>query len=296
MKQIRITALASAALCGLALMAPSQAADLFAPPPPEVYAPVMNWTGFYIGAGGGGNFLFADSYTAVGFFDGKQIAGEHDFIPDVELSANLGAVGGFGTVQGGFDWQFGDSFVVGVFGNYDFAGRTRARHSVAVPLNGNGNNNNVAVASEHEEEIWARVTLGDSWAIGGRLGFLSSESTLWYGLAGYAQAKITGEAGNNLFDFDDNFNEESYHDSHYRLRSSGWRDGLVLGAGVETLLTDTISLKMEYRYTNYKSFRGYGSEEIPREIEFRRVEQRARFNPEVHSIRGVVSWRFGNLF
>jgi outer membrane immunogenic protein len=307
MKQIRITALASAALCGLALMAPSQAADLFAPPPPEVYAPVMNWTGFYIGAGGGGNFLFADSYTAldVGFFNGNNgpvAASKHDFFTVAEASADLGAVGGFGTVQGGFDWQFGDRFVVGVFGNYDFGGRTRASHSARFsdfgfpfpPYPPNG----PLVLAEHGggNAIRARVTLGDSWAVGGRFGFLSSESTLWYGLAGYTQARITGEAGHDFAGF---FLPQSEYGGGYQYRWSGWRDGVVLGAGVETLLTDAISLKMEYRYTNYKSFRGYGGSDLPIIIidpPFGEVEQRARFDPEVHSIRGVVSWRFGNLF
>jgi outer membrane immunogenic protein len=292
MNPIRITALASAALCGLALMAPSQAADLFAPPPPEPYAPVMNWTGFYIGAGGGGNFLFADSYTAVDFFDnGIGVAVEKPvfFTSTVaEASADLGAVGGFGTVQGGFDWQFGDRFVVGVFGNYDFGGKTRASHSARFS---HFDFFDLAQESEHglETAIRARVTLGDSWAIGGRFGFLSSESTLWYGLVGYTQARITGQAGHDFSGF---LRVSSEYGGDYQYRWSGWRDGVVLGAGVETLLTDAISLKMEYRYTNYKSFRGYGGNNFIEDF----VEQRARFDPEVHSIRGVVSWRFGNLF
>jgi outer membrane immunogenic protein len=287
MKKIRITALTSAALFGLALMAPSQAADLYAPPPAPV-APVMNWTGFYIGAGGGGNFLFADSYTAVDFFGGKNdffLDSEHDFFADAWTSADLGAVGGFGTVQGGFDWQFADRFVVGVFGNYDFGGKTRASHSAAAdPFL-----RDIRFLSEHDGDIRARVTLGDSWAIGGRFGFLSSESTLWYGLAGYTQARITGEAGHDFSGF---IGVASEHDSHYQYRWSGWRDGVVLGAGVETLLTDAISLKMEYRYANYDSFRGYGGDGD----HYYGVEQVAKFDPEVHSIRGVVSWRFGNMF
>ncbi|MFW6028545.1 MAG: outer membrane protein [bacterium] len=286
MKKIRITALASAALCGLALMAPSQAADLSAPPPSAPVAPVMNWTGFYIGAGGGGNFLFADSYTAVDFFGGKPApTSEHDFFPDVEASADLGAVGAFGTVQGGFDWQFGDRFVLGVFGNYDFGGNTRASHSAGAPIE-NECIDCLSLESEHGDTIRARVTLEDSWAIGGRLGFLSSESTLWYGLAGYTQAKIEGEAGHP----DLRRRVVSEHDSHYQYSWSGWRDGVVLGAGVETLLTDAISLKMEYRYTDYESFGGHDGK-----VE-EGVEQVAKFDPEVHSIRGVVSWRFGNLF
>jgi outer membrane immunogenic protein len=292
MKQIRIIALAPATLCGLALMAPSQAADLFAPPP-EPYAPVMNWTGFYIGAGGGGNFLFADSYTAVdfGLFD---VASDHDFFPDAEASADLGAVGGFGTVQGGFDWQFGDHFVVGVFGNYDFGGRTRASHSARFSNIGFPFPFPFAELNEHGggNAIRARVTLGDSWAVGGRFGFLSSESTLWYGLVGYTQARIIGEAGHDFSGFIVPV-PASEHGGGYQYRSSGWRDGVVLGAGVETLLTDAISLKMEYRYTNYQSFSwSGGASDLPNG----EAEQRARFNPEVHSIRGVVSWRFGNLF
>ena len=289
MKSIRIVALASAALSGLAVLAPLQAADLYAPPPPAPVAPVvpvMNWTGFYIGAGGGGNFLFADSYTAVDFFGGKPLplqSSDHDFFPDVKTSGDLSAVGGFGTVQGGFDWQFGDRFVAGIFGNYDFGGKTSASHSAsAAPIY-----DRLYLESEHHNEIRARVTLEDSWAVGGRLGFLSSDSTLWYGLVGYTQAKIEGEAGyerGGLVAYSD-------HGGDYQYSWSDWQDGLVVGAGVETLLTDVISLKMEYRYTNYESFGGYDGD-----AEYYGVEQVAEFDPEVHSIRGVVSWRFGNLF
>lgn len=277
MKSFRIAALASAALSGLAVLAPLQAADIYAPPPPAPVAPVMNWTGFYIGAGGGGNFLFADSYTAVDFFGGKpQLTSDHDFFADAELSADLSDVGGFGTVQGGFDWQFGDRFVAGVFGNYDF-GKTRASHSWSAAPYCDG----------FCEGLRARVTLEDSWAVGGRLGFLSSESTLWYGLVGYTQAKIKGEAGHE----GGGLRLASDH-GDYQYSWSDWQDGLVVGGGVETLLTDAISLKMEYRYTDYESFGGKdGIEDI-----YYGTEQVAEFDPEVHSIRGVVSWRFGNLF
>jgi len=195
-------------------------------------------------------------------------------------------------VQGGFDWQFGDRFVAGVFGNYDFGGNTRASHSASAPRFADGD---IRVLSEHDDAIRARVTLGDSWAIGGRFGYLSSESTLWYGLAGYTQAKIRGEAGHTSrgpIGLPGDPSLTSEHDSHYQYSWGGWRDGVVVGAGVETLLTDAISLKMEYRYTNYDSFGG--SDGI--RDGYYGVEQVAKFDPEVHSIRGVVSWRFGNLF
>src|SRR5689334_15098479 len=92
---------AVAALAAIWMTAPAFAADVV-PPPPE-----YNWTGFHIGAGVGGNFAFADEDPDAyiqGYCPGCYWQwGEH--------SGDLGKAGFFGTVEGGFDYQLGSSFV-----------------------------------------------------------------------------------------------------------------------------------------------------------------------------------------
>src|ERR1700682_20798 len=98
-------AASSALAADMAAKAPLRAA-------PVAYAP--NWTGCYVG-GGGGYGLWNQENTA--FADGP---------PRVPFSdtTTTGGRGYFGTVQGGCDYQFaamGQQFVIGAFGDYDFS-------------------------------------------------------------------------------------------------------------------------------------------------------------------------------
>lgn len=77
------------------------------------------------------------------------------------------------------------------------------------------------------------------WTVAGRSGFLSSPQTLWYGLAGWTYA------GNDDL------------------------DGIGVGLGVESVLSGALSMKLEYRHTEFDG---------P--------------DPTVQSVRGVISWRF----
>src|SRR5262249_40516966 len=75
-----------------------------APAAPVAY----NWTGFYIGAGGGyGMFNLDSSLTSDGVLRSDN--------------QTLGGRGWFGTVNGGFDYQFSGPFVAGVFVDGDFS-------------------------------------------------------------------------------------------------------------------------------------------------------------------------------
>ena len=68
-----------------------------------------------------------------------------------------------------------------------------------------------------------------SWAIGARLGGLITPKTLLYGTAGYTQAEF------ELSNVGETF------------------DGYFVGAGIEHMLRENWSLKVEYRYADYKS-------------------------------------------
>jgi len=67
------------------------------------------------------------------------------------------------------------------------------------------------------------------WGVGARLGYKLNDSTALYARAGYARNKIEV------------------------LGSSGWGDGVRYGAGLETGVTDHMSLRAEFTQTNYES-------------------------------------------
>ena len=95
----------------------------------------------------------------------------------VGLSNDIGGRGWFGTVQVGCDYQFGSNFVIGAFGDYDFAS---IKGDMAVPALG----------------IRRPEKLKNSWAAGGRIGYLpfQPQQLLVYVSGGYTQARFDAVA------------------------------------------------------------------------------------------------------
>ena len=94
--------------------------------------------------------------------------------------------------------------------------------------------------------------------------------------------------------------EEFCESGEYSIGGSKKRGGFTIGGGAETMLTDAVSAKLEYRYTNFKSWKrsytetGFDSGE---RLDWEYADtQSARVKMSEHSVRAVVSWRFGNLF
>jgi outer membrane immunogenic protein len=101
MKKLALAITAVAAFTGSAI-----AADM--PVKAPYIAPVVtayNWTGCYVGAGGGYG-MYNQDITDVGSSSG---------------TTTLGGRGWFGTGQVGCDYQVMPSIVIGAFGDYDFA-------------------------------------------------------------------------------------------------------------------------------------------------------------------------------
>jgi len=98
--------LGTVALIALGATVPALAADLAARPytkaPPAVYAPIYNWTGFYIGGHVGGAFSGDNSFagTTNGSDDGRFLGG----------------------VQIGADYQFAPNWVLGIEGQWSWLG------------------------------------------------------------------------------------------------------------------------------------------------------------------------------
>jgi outer membrane immunogenic protein len=159
MKKLVLALTAVAAMTGSA-----SAADLAARPytkAPVAMAPVTNWTGCYVGGGGGG------AYTKNDHNDYLTAA------PNTPLGPNLstGADGWFGTVQVGCDYQW-NNFVVGVFADYDF-----------MDVHGD-----VSTFGTFAPSAYGSQKQDYQWAAGGRVGYLVLPQLLTYVSGGYTQA------------------------------------------------------------------------------------------------------------
>ncbi len=257
----------------------SQAADLYTPAP----APVASWTGFSIGVGIGGQFAIGDASAEADWYQAESIPTIVDQYPDAR--GNVGIEGFFGTVGAGYDFQVGDTFVMGVFGDYSFA----KKKSGGIY----GDSNTIVDTGEGSyygrSEVAAEFTMGDSWFVGGRLGYLVNPETLVYGLVGYTEVEMETD-----------FYTEAYENAFIEGFGAAWGDGkdwnggLTLGAGIEAMFSNNISAKLEYRYTNLGKI-GVDDGDCDCSPAYFLDFADASYDPHHHSIRAVVSYRFNML-
>jgi outer membrane immunogenic protein len=222
---MKVKIVATAALMTLAALGSAGAADLPAPvyksPPPP--PPVYNWTGCYIG-GGGGYAWWTQDNQAVTTATGAPVTAQ----------LTNGGKGWFGQGQGGCDYQFNMPFgswnfplVIGAFGDWEGGS---IRGTLSTP---------VAVGSENETS---------TWAVGGRVGYLVSPRFLSYFDGGYTQARFgqvnfngslagAGPTGVNL-------PAQNYN---------GWFIGSGFEYAFDWLPIPGLFLKTEYRYSQYNS-------------------------------------------
>ena len=213
------------------------------------------WTGAYVGVGVGGAFATRERSAKEVFEDstGQTITGlwnDHD-----------GRSRAFGTVTLGYDQQFGGPWVAGVFVDYDFGNRndhTRAADVIDITQKD-----------------------GHAWSVGGRLGVLSSPSTLLFVSGGWTRLSTDADLSFVFNGTERNFSVDKD------------RDGWFVGAGIETQLGwlgSGFSLRGEYRFTrlNDDNRRLTLDETVDsnRRLEFDR-------DIDVHSVRAVLVYKFG---
>jgi len=238
----RTVRLIKALLCATALVSTCSAlaADLptnKAPPAPTLAAvPAYSWTGFYIGAGGGGAYMRAkdrssSSYSTSSFSGYYRASGGNN--------SDLGKWGAFGTVEAGADYQM-DRFVVGAFTNFDFKNLKKSKSTYGT-VTGSGTGSFTVPSARHS--VWYKV--GNSWDAGVRLGYLVTDRNLVYGLGGYSGAQISSGAQIDVY------NSGGARIGSFGSSESGWKSGWMLGAGWENAITDHVSFKLEYRYADY---------------------------------------------
>jgi len=217
----------------IALAAPAAAADI--PPRPYAKAPaytapavVYNWTGFYIGGHVGGAF-----------------AGDNSL-----LSSDARFMGG---VQGGFDYQFSQSWVFGAEAQYSWL--PSHNNGVLFPAG-------TLVTGSNNSQLGS---------VTGRLGYTWGPALL------YAKGGYAWRDSNNI--------GVTIAGTPQAFTTSGNRkDGYTVGAGLEYMFAPNWSAKAEYQYYDF------GSTTItagPPEV------VGARFRNDEHTIKAGLNYRFG---
>jgi outer membrane immunogenic protein len=251
--------------------------------------PIPTWSGFHIGVGGGYGAALHDGFLDV---EGTvSIDDDEDEFFNSLFFDDMGDESWLGTVEAGFDWDFGGGFVLGIFGDYTFTNFKSEAGDFLCEDGGPAD----CLGKAFEVEV------DDIWTVGGRLGWASSEQTLWYVLGGYSQGKVQANAA--IFgqeDADDDttgFGERFFGDDN-------WEGGFTVGAGVETMW-DNVSLKLEYRYTDLGSVGSFfstddGDTTIAIDILdqgcdadcIEITESEHDYDTHIHTIRAVLAWRF----
>ena len=317
-----------AVLAGLTLtVAPAAlAADLGVAPEPMV----EDWTGFYVGGGGGIGFLNTELNSSASRSDEislckvkkddkekKECEKENDkkFAPFLTLlqsqtsSFDLGDEGFFGTVQLGYDKQFAPRWVIGGFVDADWYSDLEAhgRQSSSSALN---------VDLKHFlkfdlplSNITTDASIGMDWSIsvGGRLGVLATPGTLLYVLGAYTHAELDNARVN--VSIDDPLSSIKFFKSNptaFALNLPDSLDGFSLGAGGEAKLgRGPWSLKFEYRWSHFDGESASGSSSDSECIPFHKYSRfgidreteasaSADFDDiDIHTVRGVLTYRFG---
>jgi outer membrane immunogenic protein len=133
---------------------------------PVTPASAINWTGFYLSGGVGGGIWDADSFP----FNNANLN-----IGQFRATQRQGGDGWFGTVGAGYDWQFNQTWVAGVFADGQF-----------------GNLKGSITGSSGEVDLTGTEKLRDTWAVGARVGWLVAPNVLSYVNGGYTQSYWSG--------------------------------------------------------------------------------------------------------
>ncbi len=186
--------------------------------PARAAAPVMlqvsNWTGFYAN-GGVGYGLWDAETTTVSPITGNCILCQHQ---------DQGGRGWLGEIGLGYDYQFSNKIVGGVFVNYDFSDIHGTIQDQGPFFAGETNNNS-------------------TWFIGARAGWLMTPDILNYWGVGWTRTHFDGATMSNTFQGA----ATGFSTSDYS--GSGW----FLSGGLEVAMHDGWYWRSEVRYADYST-------------------------------------------
>ena len=187
--------------------------------------PADKWTGVYLGVGGG--YGMANHEVSLG--NGPLVPPPPGFSVDLD---GLGGRGGFLSLSLGADYQIHHNFLVGAFFDYDFM-------DIGTEINASLAGFGLGASANAGFEI------KNQWSLGGRIGYLPTSRTLLFLSAGYTQVDVS--------DMTFSASATGLGSTSGVLASVDNLSGYFIGGGAEVRLTDAISIKGEYRYTNLGS-------------------------------------------
>ncbi len=210
----------------LAASAYAHAGDIYNAPAaslkdsPYYLGPV--WQGWYVGVNGGYGWRAKSDQFA--YSSGSGTEGSLFGTGSYAGYGGIGADGGFGGGQIGYNWQ-------GLFG------RSAAVFSMEADIQGAG----IDGSGVDTTGDVARTRLEWFGTIRARLGY-AFNNTLLYGTGGFAYGGLNSRASDNSVNDDGTV-------ANYRF--SGTVTGYVLGAGIEYKVSPAWSLKAEYQYLDF---------------------------------------------
>lgn len=130
----------------------------------------------------------------------------------------------------GYDLRLGQSIVAGAQAAIGDGGKTLSQTIPGVGANG--------------------VEPGWNWTVTGRAGVLVTRTILAYGRVGYGRERV-----------------RSFFPSAAGISDNEWLDGAVFGGGVEYALNRSLSVRAEYRYSDFD--RDYNTQQLLAGVSFR---------------------------
>jgi outer membrane immunogenic protein len=197
----------------------AQCADLPVSPPPvvPVVAPIVNWSGFYIGGHGG--FAWSRLRYSVGIPEGSCPPPDTTVLCEDFRFTPTSFIGGG---QVGLQSQV-DSWVFGVEGTWSGLDLQQTQQSILDPGSSRS------------------IKINEIAAVEARFGFAGWNPVLFYAKAGYATARINV----HLFEGPDGFVPDV--NGHV----TGWHGGWTLGAGIEYMPWQNVVFGVEFDFYNF---------------------------------------------
>jgi outer membrane immunogenic protein len=238
-----------------------------------------DWTGFYIGAGGGWRWADFDIDTTsceIGHVPECNFEGEGGVtyfdntneIYDLSLDDN----GPFGTVQIGADLGIAPSFLIGVFASADFGSELEDHAFNQVNYDGFDN--------PDAGQAWS-ASIDSIFTVAARAG-VTFDRALIYGLVGWSW----GDAEASYFEGCD-FSGDGGACDDIRVSNDDMVGGLTLGGGIEFLFGEHWSARLEYRHINFDDIHVHGvsgaNDQFTADTET---------DITVQSVRGTINFRF----
>jgi outer membrane immunogenic protein len=203
-----------------------------------------SWTGFYLG-GGAGYGSWEDPHSS-----GLRAAGALNLV-----NIPAGGKGGFLSVVTGYDYQFANRVVAGVYTDYDFA-------------------NIKGMVNDDDPGTSARFTESGAWFAGGRIGYLVMPASLAYVTGGYTEARFSAGQSHSA--------TTGAPAPTFQIPGKTFSGGYI-GGGLETQIGGNWSLRGEYRYA------GYNKQILPEGTSVFEIALR----PAVQTFRVDLTYKFG---